>query len=99
MQAPLFTHQELIEFLAQHGWTVCSDEYWERFDRLILKKGDVTFPMPLHSRYLFPFVVKLCISLGIEAPADHKKNFDQLTSMRHRELAKRLAGEKKPDDQ
>lgn len=98
MQVPLFTHQELLTFLKANGWSVCSDQYWEKFDRLILKKEAHTFPLQIKERYLFTFVVKLCNSLGIDPPADHKKNFDQLTAMRMREMAKRLERERERDD-
>lgn len=94
----MFSHQELRDYLESHGCVQVSDKYWEKWDRLIFKKDDHTFPVQYMERYGFPMVVKICESIGIPAPADHQRNFDQLQALRMRQLTERLekkANEKK----
>lgn len=57
---------------------VASDEFWEDHNRLMMKKGNVTFPLQIKDRYGFPIVVRLLRSLGITPPQDHQRHFDQL---------------------
>ncbi len=93
MQAPLLSYEEFIVYLKEHGWELVPDQaYWEKFDRVILRKEKVTFPIQLRDNYGFPIVVKICQSIGIPAPPDHQRNYDQLHALRLREMLAKAKG-------
>jgi len=83
MTVPSFSNAELIEFLTQNGCEVVSNDFFNDQNRIILKKGEHTFVIQFLNTYHFPYIVRLCMSLDIEAPAEHQKCYDQC----HEQLA------------
>lgn len=75
MHVPSLTYNELMDLLKSNGWKIVSDDHWEEFDRIMLKKGKLTVPIQIRKRYFFAVVVKICIDLNIEPPEDHYKFF------------------------
>ncbi len=71
-----FTQDQLLTFLKENGYTVCSNEFWDEYDRVMIQKGDVSFPLQMQKEYYFPFVIRLCRNLEIEAPENFKIAYD-----------------------
>lgn len=84
MTIPILTQDEFLQLLKSNGWEVVCNDYWEEFNRVILKKDKDTFPLQLKRVYSFPTVVKTCQMLGIEPPADHLRCHQQWEEQRNK---------------
>ncbi len=60
MTVPVFTQSQLIEYIKSHGWEVISDEYWEKYDRLIFGKDGKSITFQCQDKYFYIAVVKTC---------------------------------------
>jgi len=78
MTIPHLKEQEFIDFLKDNGCVIVSDANWEDYDRIILKKDDVTFPLQLQKIYYYFTVCKICEDLHIEPPEEHLKVLQQI---------------------
>lgn len=94
MTVPHLSHTDFLNLLKENGWEVASDSYWEEYNRIILKKDGYSFPLQYKEVYFFPFVVKTCISLGINPPEDHTRVYQQLKN--HKQKVKK--DQNKPKD-
>lgn len=81
MTVPVLTQAEFIDYLKEQGCEVVSDEFWNDWDRIMMKKGDISFPLQVRESYAFPLVCKVCQSIGVAAPEDHQKCYDQYMEM------------------
>ncbi|MEP2508483.1 MAG: hypothetical protein ABJH72_03965 [Reichenbachiella sp.] len=77
MVVPHISHTDFLNLLKENGWEVASDKYFNDYDRIIVRKGEDSFPLQFKKTYHFPFVVRTCKSLGIEPPEDHLTCFNQ----------------------
>lgn len=77
MVVPMLKHDALLKLLKEHGWEVASDEFWDKYNRIIMKKGDVSFPLQYKDIYAFTSVCRICIALDIPPPADHLRCYEQ----------------------
>ncbi len=77
MAVPYFKQQEFIDYLKEQGCEVVNSDYWNEFDRVILTKGDISFPLQMQEKYFSPIVVKTCLDLDIKPPPDHLKCWKQ----------------------
>ena len=83
MILPFLTNSELLALLSENGWSVVENEYFDKFDRIILTNDNgESFPLQYEKKHFFLKVVRLCESLGIEAPETHVKCFEQYEKMR-----------------
>ncbi len=64
------TFEELLTILKKNGYVVASDSFWDKHNRIILKKDGESVILQFDTFYGFPFVYKFFTSLGIEVP-DH----------------------------
>jgi hypothetical protein len=87
-------HEKFMLFLKEHGWEVASSDYWNDYNRIILKKGDISFPLQYKEVYYFPLVVRTCISLEIDPPPDHLRCYEQLESQKKKDEEERNKGNK-----
>lgn len=81
MTIPYLTLDQFVALLKENGYIVADDSFFETHNRLILQKDGHDFPIqcPGAGKVLyFPLIVKTCLMLGIEAPEEHKKCFDQI---------------------
>ena len=78
MTIPQLNQQELLAFLNNEGYEVVSDEHWEDYGRIMLKKEDVSFPLQLQKTYYYYTVNKICDDLGIEPPEHCAKVREQI---------------------
>lgn len=60
--------QRFIDFLKKNGCEVVSDENWQDFDRIMMKKGNITFPLQMCPIYYHFVARRICNDLGIELP-------------------------------
>lgn len=81
MRVPVFKQKEFIEFLKNNGFKIVSNKFWDKSDRIILEKDGNTFPLQMKEKYFYPIVCKICQSLMIEPPEDHKKVYEQHMNM------------------
>lgn len=77
MTIPHFNQSEFISYLKEHGFEPVCDDYFEKFDRIMLSNGVISFPLQLRKTYFYPIVVKTCISLNIPAPEEHIRCYNQ----------------------
>jgi hypothetical protein len=68
MTIPHLKQQEFIDFLKENGCEVVSDENWNDYDRIIMEKDGVSFPLQMCSVYYYYTVNKICEDLGIKPP-------------------------------
>jgi len=68
--------QKFIEFLKKNGCKVVSDEDWNDFDRIIMKKGDITFPLQMCKVYYHFVARRICNDLDIKLPDFDNELFD-----------------------
>lgn len=54
MTVPFLKHEELAELLKGNGWEVASSDFWNDYNRIICKKGDISFPLQYKEVYFFP---------------------------------------------
>lgn len=80
MTIPHLKQQEFIDFLKKGGCVVVSDENWNEFNRIMMKKGEITFPLQMQSIYYYYTINKICEELGIEPPEHCKKVKQQIKS-------------------
>lgn len=85
MDVPKLKMDEFFELLRNNGCTVVSDEHWDKYDVVMMKKDGVTFPVDVEGIYFFPKVVKMCEQLDIPAPEDHQKCYDQIKALKNRD--------------
>ncbi len=88
MHIPVLSLNEFLDYLKENGCEVIEKKYWDDFNRIMLRKGDITFPLQCADRYQFPIVCKTCETLGIKAPPDHQKCYDQIRAYWKREQKK-----------
>jgi len=84
MTVPVLTQAEFMDHLKKNGCTLVSDKYWNDFDRIIFEKDGEIFPVQMKDKYFFPLVCKTCETLGIIAPKDHQKCYDQLQKLKNK---------------
>lgn len=77
MTIPNLTQEELLALLKLNGWLQVSNSDWDTHKRIMMGNGKDSFPLELKGIYYYPHVVKLCASLGISAPEDHQRCYDQ----------------------
>lgn len=70
--------QEFIDYLTNNGCEVVSNANWEKHDRVMLKCGDITFPLQMQPVYYYYTVNRICEDLGIESHELCKKIKEQL---------------------
>lgn len=85
MTVPNLTFSEFKDLLNKNGYEVESNDYWDQYNRITFKKDGESFPLQFQEVYYFPFVVKACLSLGIDPPEDHKTCFDQYQLQKRKE--------------
>jgi hypothetical protein len=73
----MLSNEQLLKLLKDNGWEVASNDFFDSYNRIILKKGEISFPLQFKPKYAFTSVVRLCKSLEIEPPADHLRCYDQ----------------------
>ncbi|MES2543644.1 MAG: hypothetical protein V4548_02075 [Bacteroidota bacterium] len=71
-------HQVFIDFLIDNECEVVCDKNWNDYNRIMMKKGDITFPIQMQDVYYYYTVNKICDDLGIEPPEDCKKVREQI---------------------
>jgi hypothetical protein len=81
MTLPHLGQQNFIDFLIANGCQVVSDNDWEDFDRIMLKKDDISFPLQMKKVYYYYFINKICDDLGIEPPEECRKVSEQIKNM------------------
>jgi hypothetical protein len=85
MTVPTFTQDQLFDFLKASGISDFNDKYWELgFVTITPQDSDSVTTLELRPSYNFVLVVKLCIALGVNAPSDHQKAYDQFMAMPRR---------------
>jgi hypothetical protein len=89
MTVPFLTQAELLDLLKKHGWIEVSNNDWETHNRIMIGNGKDSFPLQLQSVYFFNHVVKLCDSIEIPAPDDHRLCYNQLKEFKTRESKKK----------
>lgn len=72
MTIPNMSQQQFIDFLKDNGCEVVSNENWNEYDRVIFKKGDISFPLQMQKVYYYFMTCKICEDLGIDPPEEHK---------------------------
>ena len=77
MTIPFFTQEEFIAFLKKHKFDTASDEHWDDYKRIVIKKEGVTFSFQLKKTYSFIIVCELCADFNIEPPEEHLKPYLQ----------------------
>lgn len=82
MTIPSLGQQEFIDFLTDNGCEVVSDENWNDFDRVMLKKDNISFPLQMRKVYYYYTVNKICDDLNIEPPEECRKVSEQIKSLR-----------------
>lgn len=85
MTIPQFTQQEFIKYLATYGWEEKANTDWETHQRIVIGNGTDVATFQLKAVYFYPHVVKLCDSLGIPAPEDHRLCYDQVMNLKNRD--------------
>ena len=98
MTIPFLKYKELISLLKQNGWDIVSNTDWETHNRIMIGKGDHSFPLQIQDVYFFHFVVKICQSLDIKAPADHKKCYEQLRSQNEKNKSQKKEEEEAEEE-
>jgi hypothetical protein len=93
MKLPVFSADDFIAFLKLNGVDVVSNEFFDDHNRLVLRKDNYTFPLQFRESYFYPLVCKICDDLGIEAPAQHRRNYDQHIAMLQKSKSKNEADE------
>lgn len=78
MTIPSLKQAELFKLLRDNGWSEVSNSEWENHNRIMMGNGKDSFPLQLKPVYYFPFIVKLCESLDIDAPEECKVCYEQL---------------------
>lgn len=78
MTIPHLTQQAFIDYLKDNGCVIVSDENWNDYDRLMLEKGEISFPLQMQKVYYYYTVNKICEDIGIEPPEDCKKVSEQI---------------------
>ncbi|MEJ7823394.1 MAG: hypothetical protein WKF85_13810 [Chitinophagaceae bacterium] len=86
MTVPCMTYTELMEeHLKPNGYEVIApqpDEFWEGYNRIMIRKGDYTFPLQYKSIYFYLQIVYLFRQLEIPVPEEYQHIFDQHMAMR-----------------
>jgi hypothetical protein len=85
MTVPTLKHEAFLKLLKENGWEVASDEFWNDYNRIILKKGDITFPLQYKASYAFTSIVRICMSLDITPPDDHLLCYEQYEQYKKRQ--------------
>lgn len=86
MYIPCMTYREMVDnHFAPNGYTVETpqqQDFWGDHDRIMIKKGDYSFPFQYREKYFYLQVVILFRQLEIPIPEDHQKCFDQHLALR-----------------
>ncbi|WP_299548619.1 hypothetical protein [Seonamhaeicola sp.] len=82
MTIPHLGQQQFIDFLLSNGCVVVSNENWDDFDRIMLSKDGVSFPLQMQNVYYYYTINKICEDLGIEPPDDCKKMQAQIKEIK-----------------
>ncbi len=77
MVVPCLSEAEFFELLKKNGWTVCSNEHWSDFGRVVVEKDGLTVPIQLLTKYFYPHVVNICHELNITPTENHLKVYEQ----------------------
>lgn len=97
MTVPVLTYAQLRDdYLIPNGYSVETpqpQDFWSEHDRVIVKKGDYSFPLQFRERYFYLQVVVLFKQLGIPIPEDHQKCYDQHMAHRAEKMAEIRAAE------
>lgn len=72
MTIPHLKTDEFITFLKANGCEIVCDENWNDFNRIIVKKDTITFPLQVVPVFYYYTVNKICEDIGIEPPEDCK---------------------------
>jgi hypothetical protein len=75
--------KELIAILNQNGYHVLSDDFWDKHNRIILRKENETVVLQFDMYYGFPFVYTFLTSLGIEVPEHCKTPYEQFLAYKN----------------
>jgi len=71
------TFKEMMDILKNNGYSVATDLFWDKHNRIILKKGGESVILQFDTFYCFPFVYKFLTSLEIEVPEHCKIPYGQ----------------------
>lgn len=77
MTVPTLKFEALLKLLKENGWDVVSNEFWDEYNRIMIKKGDISFPLQYKKVYAFTSVVRICKALEIAPPQDHLTCYEQ----------------------
>ena len=88
MTIPHLSQSAFLDLLKQHGYVQVSNQDWETHNRIMIGNGKDSFPFQLLDTYYYHHVVKLCSSLGIPAPEDCQKCYDQCQELKSRNKEK-----------
>jgi hypothetical protein len=83
MQLAGLKFQELLDIIKQNGYDVVSNDFWDKYNRIILRKGSETIILQFDTFYAFPFVYTYLTSLGIEVPEHCKKPYEQFLAYKN----------------
>lgn len=78
MTVPYFTLDQLLAYVKSYGYTVCNNDYWNDFDRIIVENEEHNFPIQIQDVYFCHSVCKMCERIGIPPPEDHKRVVEQI---------------------
>ncbi len=70
--------QEFIDFLLENGCKLVSDENWNDYDRIMLEKDGISFPLQMSKVYYYYTVNRICEDIGIDPPEHCKKTAEQI---------------------
>lgn len=84
MTVPYLEQTEFLKLLTDNGCKIVSDEHWNELDVVMMEKDGTTFPLDIEEVYYYPKVVTICNHLGIKAPPDHQKCYDQVKVLEDR---------------
>ena len=73
MTIPNMGQQEFVDFLKENGCKVVSDKDWNDYNRIMMEKDGISFPLQLKGVFFYYTVCKICDDLGISPPEEHDK--------------------------
>lgn len=71
MTVPVFSQDEMIQYIKANGWEIVSQEYWDDYNRLIFGKEGRTITFQCANKYFYIAVVKTCRIFKIPPPQEH----------------------------
>lgn len=78
MTIPHLSHDEFLEYLKDNGCEVISGDYFDEYNRIILKsKSEKVIILQYNKTHYYPKVVKTCLNLGIAPPKEHLTCYNQ----------------------